>query len=452
MNILVLSHTSELVGGAERSIIEVLSIWEKEYGVKPEFILRKPVGTLGAELDRRGWKYHAVPYGFWSESTPPTTTEQRYKKALQNSQAALAIEDIIKQAKPDAVLTNSIVCPWAAFAAQYQQVPHIWFVREYGDLDHGRVFDMDREMIFQDVDTLSRLVLTNSRALNQHISQYIPSKKVTTLYHPFNIDQMIDDSRQNVASPYTSKDSLKLVLPAGSVTRSKGFLEAITAVGELNKQGHDVELCIIGNTYEKPFMEELHQVIASYAVEHKVHFVGYQKNPLPLIASADIGIMASRMEAFGRVTFEYMALSKPVVGVGAGGTLEMVKNGQNGYTWNYQDAQSLVAALQHYVDSPELIVKHGNNSLVQAKRMVSGEHDVHAAYKQVQQALSEETTQQPSRALHYSHTWLEYPALADTYIKEQGTVSVKKLLAKNGKARIKHTLHGAKAAYRRKFK
>lgn len=448
---MVLSHISEFVGGAERSVIEVLDIWVREYGVVPEFILREPVGTLGPELDRRKWKYHSLPYGFWSESTPPLTAESQYKKALQNSQAVLAIEKIIKKSKPDIVITNSVVCPWAALAAYYQQVPHVWFVREYGDLDHGRTFDMSRQKTFEDVDVLSQLVVANSRALTKHLAQYMPSQKLATLYHPFDVEKMRKSAQEKVTNPFTSKDSLKLVLPAGSVTASKGFLEAVKATGELNKRGYDVELCIIGNTHEKEFVSSLRKIIADFKIDRKVHFIGFQKNLMPYVLLADIGIMASRMEAFGRVTFEYMVLGKPVVGVGAGGTPEMVKDDYNGFLYEYRNLDGLIAALEHYAEDRQLALKHGKNSLKQVDKMMQSQYNVHALYDRVQEITS---SQPPgySRPLHYSHTWLQYPALADAWAREAAGTSVKKLLVKNSKARVRYVAHKAKAAYRRRFR
>lgn len=448
---LVLSHTSELVGGAERSIVEVLDILSDTQGLEPEFILREPVGTLGPEISKRGWKYHSIPYTYWSESSPLDDHERLHKRALQNSQAVLRIEEIIDQVKPDIVLTNSIVCPWAAIAAYYRRVPHIWFVREYGDLDHGRVFDIGQSKTLKDVDLLSQLVITNSKALATHLSQYIPRKKIVTLYHPFDIQEMISSSEETVKDPFTSKGSLKLVLPAGVVTASKGFQEAVTAVGELNQDGHDVELCVIGRLYEKEFISKLKEITKHYNISNKVHFIGFQKNPLPFVRLADVGIMASRMEAFGRVTFEYLALGKPVVGVGAGGTPEMVEDGYNGYLFKYADYKSLVKALINYIDSPELKIVHGQNSRRKAEDMMRGNHNIDNLYKRIEQVLGMKESQLPT-IFNFTHEWLVYPSISNSYFKGRGVNSIRRLIKRNIKARLTHYLNKAKAFYRRKFR
>jgi len=444
--ILVLSHISELAGGAEMSLLEVMDIWVREHGVQPEFIIRKPIGSLAPALDKRGWKYHALPYTFWSEGQLPETPEQKHKAASQNTQAVLEIEKIIQASQPDMVLTNSIVCPWAALAAYYQQVPHTWFIREFGDLDHGRVFEIGQEQTFQDVDLLSQLVITNSEALAKHASQYMPADKVTTLYHPFDVDAMRAKAAQSVPSPFKSKDSLKLVI-IGGIAETKGHQEVIQAVGELNKKGYDTEFCVIGRG-DPAFIDMLHGLMKKYKIEDKVHFAGFQKNPLALAAHADVGVMSSRMEAFGRVTFEYMALGKPVVGVGSGGTLEMVKDGSNGYLYKYRDTDSLLAGLMHYAKDPSLVAKHGQNSIAHATAMMSGKHTIDALYKRAEKVMSTDRATLP-RPLHFSHTWLTYPQVADAYIRDLGAVSAKKLVTRQAKARVRYYGSNLKAQYRK---
>src|SRR5680860_180215 len=187
IKILVLSHISDLKGGAEMSMLDTFDYWSEHYNIEPEFIMRQPARALADALNDRGWKYYALNYTFWSDAVPPVKSYDIFRSALNNSKAIFDIEEIIKTSKPDLVMTNSIVAPWAAVAASFQKVPHAWFVREYGDLDHGRVFEIGRESTFEDVSTLSDLVITNSITLANHVKQYVDDKKVTTLYTPFKL-------------------------------------------------------------------------------------------------------------------------------------------------------------------------------------------------------------------------------------------------------------------------
>ncbi len=97
--------------------------------------------------------------------------------------------------------------------------------------------------------------------------------------------------------------------------------------------GHNLELCVIGKSAEVDGDNSLLDTIKKYDIEDKVHLLGQQSNPLSILKHADVGVMASQQEAFGRVTFEYMFSGKAVVGANSGATPEMIEEGVNGYLY-----------------------------------------------------------------------------------------------------------------------
>lgn len=449
--ILVLSHTSELVGGAERSIIEVFDILHKKYGIEPEFILREPLGTMVNALKKRGWKYYSLPYGFWSESKMPTNPEEKYKRSLMNAKAVIEVEGIIKHSNPDAVLTNSVVCPWAAVAANFLNVPHIWFVREYGDLDHGRVFELGREATFQDVGNSSELVIANSTSLASHVAQFVPVSKITTLYHPFNINKLLRAADADYTNPFKLPKSLKTVIIAGSITATKGHLEAVEAIGKLNTDDYSAELAIVGHKGSVEYMNAIAKIISKYDIADKVHFLGQVKNDqvLALIKSADVGITGSKKEAFGRLTFEYIALGKPVVGTNSGATPEMVHDGNNGYLYKYKDETSLYKALLRYAKKPNLIKEHGDASVQIAQKMLKGPNNIDALAKKILRVPGSAVDKQDSMPLHFSRQWLLWLIESEDYIQAMRNESLKRVAKKAIKTRLDRANRRVKSFARR---
>ncbi len=437
---LVLSHISELLGGAERSMLDIFDVWAKEHNVKPEFILREPVKSLAGEINKRGWHYHAVRYTFWSDGNPPTKADDIYRNWRENVKAVATIENIIKKTRPDVVMTNSLVSPWAALAAYNQKLPHIWFVREYGDLDHGRIFEIGRRNTFEDVGNLSRLVFTNSKTLAKHVSKYIDSHKVAPIYTPFDIEKLRLQASQPETNPYHDKKSLKLIL-TGNIARSKGQLETIKAVGELTKAGYNVELCLVGKSGDDNFSREINQTINSLGLDKKVHLVGYQANPLAFVNLADLGIMPSRMEAFGRVTFEYLALGKAVVGSNSGATPEMVEQGFNGYLFEPEQINSLASAIRNYAKRPELIAEHGKNAYKKAIFMMNGPDNVESGYGRVLEVLNNKVEPDLSQ-IHFLKHWADY---AQNHPKTRHSfVQIKSNLRAKAK-KLYHKSHNLKA-------
>jgi glycosyltransferase involved in cell wall biosynthesis len=424
MKVLVLSHSSEL-SGAELSMIDLFDYWHAKKLVEPQFIIRRPFKNMPAALKKRGWGYTGLYYTNWSTRDPARRAEDIYRSALFNTKAIFDIEKLIDEIQPDVVMTNTIVSPWAAIAAYFKGVPHVWFVREYGDVDHQHIFEVGREKMFQDIGTLSQLVVTNSRTLAEHISEYIDYKKITTLYTPFNLEVIRQRGSVKVKSPFKQSQSLKLVF-IGRIAPSKGQQEAVEAVYRLNKAGYETEICLIGGPTNPSDADLLHTTIKKRNISEKVHLVGRQSNPLSYVAQADVGITASMKEAFGRVTFEYMSLGKAVVGSNAGATPELIDDGVNGFLYSQGSVDSLVKQLKKYADDRTLINKHGNAAAVKANKMMQGDFSADSLYEKIYHLINHEM-RSVSVPLNYAHRWLEYPTIAKRYIKDSEVISIKRL-------------------------
>ena len=444
MKILVMSHVSDYVGGAERSILDVIDEWKKETpNIELFFVLRQPLGSYVTKMKERGYSYEAVDFTYWSDSNLPNTKERKYTHTLRNTRAIKKIESIIDDFRPDFVLTNSIVAPWAAFAAHFKNVPHVWFAREYGDLDHGRDFEMGRANTWKDIGSLSSVVLTNSRSLSDHAGQFIDKKKIVTVYNPFDLKKIIKLSKENTSTPFKSKESLKLVLTSGGIAPSKGQRESIEAVGLLNSRGYNVELCLVGRPGTSAFMGELDALISKHGIEGKVHLTGYTHNPLSIAAHADLGLMASRMEAFGRVTFEYQAIGLPVVGANSGATPEIVQDGISGYLYQPGESIDLAEKIENYLLSKDLIAQHSTSASRRAETMMK-QYTAKEALGHIASAVKSFV---PANHITYAHHFLDYPEIAKDYYTSVSEQSLRSIVVTRLKNRLRPHYKNARSLY-----
>ena len=422
MKVLVLSHTSDLIGGAERSMLDVFDNWTKKYSIEPIFILREPLGTMVGEMNKRGWKYYPVKFTFWSYPKPPVTDEEVFTEYKVNSRAVKKIEKIIQKVSPDVVITNTIISPWAALAAYLQRLPHIWFVREYGDLDHDRQFTLTHGQTYQDIGNLSNLVVANSKTLASHIEKYVDKNKVATLYNPFDLNTIAKRAATKVSNPYKYPDSLKLIMTS-NIAHTKGQLDAVRATGLLNKKGMLVELCLVGKNVDRPYNEKIEVAIKSDGLADKVHLIGQQPNVLAIVSLADIGVVASRKEAFGRTTFECLALGKAVVGANSGATPEMIDPKTNGYLYEPGNSRQLAELLEHYAKDRTLIKKHGVASRWKAKAMMQSKLNSDSLYKKLQTVARGEGPEKRG-PVHFLTYWDNYRAK----LKATAAMSIRKTL------------------------
>ena len=78
--------------------------------------------------------------------------------------------------------------------------------------------------------------------------------------------------------------------------------------------------------------------------------------------SADVILVFSRSEAFGRVTIEAMIAGKPVIGARSGATAELIQNGVNGLLYSVGDPESLAAEIRYLHDNPKVADQLGKNA------------------------------------------------------------------------------------------
>lgn len=124
-------------------------------------------------------------------------------------------------------------------------------------------------------------------------------------------------------------------------------------MAEVVRRGIDAELLLIGGSGRR-FRKALAQQARDFNLEQRVRFIGYVENPIPYIRMADVVLVCSRWEAFGRATVEAMLTGKPIIATAnSGGTTELIHNGKTGLLYEAGDHVELADKIQHLYQSPE---------------------------------------------------------------------------------------------------
>ena len=101
-----------------------------------------------------------------------------------------------------------------------------------------------------------------------------------------------------------------------------------------------------------------------------VHFIDNVLNPFPLIQQADVLLICSHSEAFGRVTVEAMQIGIPVIGAASGGTLELVKPHYNGLLYE-STVEDLAEKMGYLIENQDEKNKMGENARSWSEEMFS---------------------------------------------------------------------------------
>ncbi len=412
MLVYFVNHSSapDHLGGAERSMIKLVEDWQSsDPDFEPFFITKAPHGQFVVALEQRGWKYASFRFRGWAITLKnPRPAELAYF-ARDDYAATAEIVRVMGKRPPDLVVTNTLVAPWGAFAAKTLGIPHVWFVREYGDLDHGLHFQHGRAETFQDIGLLSEAVFTNSKAIRTHISAYVPESKIFVTYPQLDVPDLPDKAAATPdVVPFPQADPGLKITVVGRLAPSKGQWRVVNAIGELKLRGVTASVCFVGAKMEIDHDLKLLRRARAHGVEDHVTFAGEQSNPFPYVAAADICVTPSNNEAFGRTTLEYLTLGKPVLATRAGGSTELVEPGTNGYLFDGDDIATLADQLARYAEKPELVAQHSLAAAASAKATQGGQHGNQRAIELLKDVAASTAVY---RLPHVAQFWFGLPAL-----------------------------------------
>jgi glycogen synthase len=115
-----------------------------------------------------------------------------------------------------------------------------------------------------------------------------------------------------------------------------------------------------GRTFKEEFLAQHNQLLE----QEQVVFAGRVSDEelLQHYANCDIFVSPSVFESFGLIFIEAMMFGKPVIGCRAGGMVEIIRDGENGFLAEPGDWISLFDALLKLIESKELRERFGRCS------------------------------------------------------------------------------------------
>lgn len=373
------SHVSSKYG-ASRSLLSLIDgLLQK--GVQCYVVMPKE-GPMVGELRSRGVNYRIIPFKSWVSSSSPLW--KRIARMGFNLLSAVAIAVQVRVWRVAIIYTNSSVTPVGAFAALLMRKPHIWHVREFGEEDYRVSFDFGTNFSLELMQRLSFRIIVISDALKAKYERYVAPRKLQRIYNPVELRNELHDDMDDTQGAYNS--CIPVLTIVGVLHSGKGQMDAVLAVAELAKQAIYTRLRIVGDGDAK-YLEELKQIATQNKIDENVEFMGYMDDPIPVMRSADIILVCSRSEAFGRVTVEGMLARKPVIGTRSGATLELVKEGFNGLLYEPGNHQDLSEKIKYLIDHPKEAKQMGVNGFAWASKEFTIEKCVSQVFNILQEAM-----------------------------------------------------------------
>lgn len=136
-----------------------------------------------------------------------------------------------------------------------------------------------------------------------------------------------------------------LVGNVGRLTKQKGFKYFIESMPLVLKQHSKTKFVIIGSGELETALKKEAQEIG---VAKDIIWLGYRKDVQNLMSQLDLIVLSSLWEGLPLTPIEAFSVGVPVVGTAVDGTLEIIKNGINGYLIKkekYRDLAKMISSL-----------------------------------------------------------------------------------------------------------
>jgi len=399
MRVLFYNHAPE-VSGAERSL---LSLMEGARCAGHETVLCAPRGPLSDFAREAGFVVLAAPPLVLGHTVNPFVLLQQGAHMLD---PAVALAGAIKRVEPAVVHANSVRSGLVAALAlrlvhrRPRLVVHLRDALRPGLSQRG---------IARVIGRASDATIAISRYVAHRIAPNGELPELHVLHNAIDPDNYRPDEQAGleIRRQCNVPAGAPLLAVVGQITPWKGQREALEVLVALRRQAPAAHLLIVGSVkfagrrrrYDNTAYHSLLHVRARQAdLTGHVHFLGEVEDVRAVYAAADILLVPSWAEPFGRVVVESMAAGCPVVASDVGGIPEIVTHGVDGLLVPPRDPAALVSAVLTILRDDEL-----RGRLVRRARLTVTERFSLAAYMPQLLAIWESVAATPS-ARHAPYT------------------------------------------------
>lgn len=264
-------------------------------------------------LQEAGQDVHLFVFHQAGDFAPPQNVTLHYlygandkpSIAAQQKKLTEAVAKAEEQGRFDLFLSNSTDCDQVVAGCHFS--PCYYFCHcalkqellmeiKRGPVHFWRRWKKAKALIGKHIITVSHGIADELRH-----TAWLKPKSVQTIYNPFNINKVIEKSQQ----PVSDLPNEPYMIHVGRMTKQKRhdiLFQALKLMPEAPK------LVLLTNRPERA-----RKLAKKYGVLDRIITPGFQQNPFPWIAKAELMLLSSDFEGFGMVIVESLICKTPVI-------------------------------------------------------------------------------------------------------------------------------------------
>lgn len=345
MRLVFLSHSSDCTGGAQRCLLDLLRGIKQNHPEWEIYMIFPGQGDLIEACSGYINGYHIHRMRWWLvEGNERSTLSDKIVYIRKLLKYSIRLARYLKHIKPDYGITNTIVLPHLAIACKLLKIRHCWFIHEIPDAtwqDNGFIFKS--RSVFKWVDKLSTKVLVTSEYARHYYQKIMSNSKVNAIMQAVELQPILDvNKNRSLHERYT-------ILLMGAFDSNKGQLELLQAVKSIVDKGEDIYCYLVGPDYG--FMSICQEYVRDNRLTNHVKIMPFVKQVYPYYYLADVLLVCSALETFGRVSVEAQKCGLPVILSNVGANPERIENDVNGLLYQKGNIADLVEKIEKLRDA-----------------------------------------------------------------------------------------------------
>jgi glycosyltransferase involved in cell wall biosynthesis len=191
---------------------------------------------------------------------------------------------------------------------------------------------------------------------NELLSIGVPANKLLDIYGTLDLDAIEavraerEQRRREVRRKLNLPDDAIIALAVGRLDPSKGHLYALEALPRILSQFPNVHWIVLGEGEQR---RELEKRIEELSVAEHAHLIGFDPQPLPYYAAADVYLRTTTMEGENISSRQAIAMGLPTVGFDTCCETDLIATLGHGILVANADASALADATCEILSLPD---------------------------------------------------------------------------------------------------
>lgn len=347
-------------------------------GVKCKVILSE-YGDGERILIDRGVDYTYIPSEHWCIYKKEKKVSKIWK-LWKNHKAIRKLQEYFHRHAVKLIHNNTTYTYVGAIAALREKLPVVWHLRE-NIWDQGYSFMNEQRAVGLINQSSGIIAISNYMAGS---IKEIDQRKLKIIYDGVEIKKFYSKR------PILNNSNQVIIMLAGTIIEHKRQEELIEAAVILKERlAVNFEIRLIGKE-EGNYIKRLRNIVSQYQLQDIVYFMGKRDNVEDFFREADIAVVCSKAEPFGRVTVEAQLSGCLVIGADSGATVELIQDEQTGLLYHAGSAEDLAARIIQAVENPQNMREIARAGQEHARKTFSKENNANEVIKVYRKIMESE--------------------------------------------------------------